>query len=184
MTKPKPKTTLSKATMRKLIELERRIHNGTPYRARPESGHAYVIGFDSGTVKVGSTANPDQRFRTLKRQAMQHGLRVVDARLSFEHAGYLDTEKQLIAFCRERCAGAPGREFFSIPFADVAEFAETFEPFDIAAFDEKVQRMGEHVARMDAHLQEVIAAAGGDLDVTYQDALAMLRAKQMAATST
>lgn len=58
----------------------------------------------------------------------------------------------------------------------------------LVAYAEEMRGMTASYAKRDderqAHLQELTIAAGGDLDVTYQDALAMLRAKQMAAAST
>jgi hypothetical protein len=59
---------------------------------------------------------------------------------------------------------------------------------NLVAYAEEMRGMTASYAKRDderqAHLLELTIAAGGDLDVTYQDAMAMLRAKQMAASST
>jgi hypothetical protein len=169
MSEPRARKPRLDATMRELLRIERAIHERRPYKPKPKGGFTYIVGYRSGVVKVGSTANPDKRFPTLKREARAHGNPIVDARLSWWHADYVETESQLIQFCRAR-AEPRGREYFLIPFADDAEFALSFKCFDIEAIRAEGRRMTERLAEMHETLAIATLGADGDTSMTVAEA--------------
>lgn len=176
MTKAKPRNSMSKTSVRRLVGLQRAIQTGRTYRIRPDDGHAYILSYESGVVKVGSTANPMQRFGALKRQANAHDNRIVDARLSWIHKGYVDTERQLLAYCRENGV-ACGSEFFRISFADVDAYSRTISYFDIAAYEATYARLTTHLDDVRETMRIARLGSRGDgqmnLVEAYERGLAM-----------
>lgn len=78
----------------------------------PSGGHVYVLLFDSGTVKVGSTADPRTRIRTHRLTAEGFGLSITACWVSRRFEGYLGAEGRLIAAAERMCSAVSGREWF------------------------------------------------------------------------
>lgn len=75
-------------------------------------GYLYVISFDNGTVKVGSTINPSRRVRTHQMSAAQFGITILDLWVSPEIDGYIRAEKRLISAASLMSTGVALREWF------------------------------------------------------------------------
>lgn len=89
-------------------------------------GHVYVISFDNGTVKVGSTINPSQRIRLHQASAAQFGVAILDLWVSAESNAYIRVEKRLIAVASAMSTGITAREWFrGVDFRLFVEVAQT-----------------------------------------------------------
>jgi hypothetical protein len=90
--------------------------------------HIYVLGFESGIVKVGRTAAPDRRIGLHKHHGEAYGNPLVHTWLSGPHAGAIKNETALIGFCAKRARNSGGREYFTgIPFETVRDYASSLE---------------------------------------------------------
>jgi hypothetical protein len=140
----------------------------SPPPAEPGCGHIYVIGFDSGTVKVGRTINPKQRLATHARIARVHGVTVRDSWTSDRHLGADETERQLIAFCCRWGSQIDAEYFRDIAFENARAFAQ------LLADDATDRQLTAARAKQDAerrtYLNSLIDAAGNDLSMIWQEA--------------
>jgi hypothetical protein len=64
-----------------------------------DQGYLYVIGFSSGPVKVGQTADPRRRFAEHRRDAGAYGVKISNFWISIAHSNYLANEVELIDLC-------------------------------------------------------------------------------------
>jgi predicted GIY-YIG superfamily endonuclease len=87
--------------------------------------HVYVLEFTSGTVKVGQTGNPANRFKEHGHAAQAHGHSVIRSWTSVPCTEFKANEDALIAFCAERWTSAVGREAFeAADFDAIVEYAQ------------------------------------------------------------
>lgn len=87
--------------------------------------HVYVLEFTSGTVKVGQTGNPANRFKEHGHAAQAHGHSVIRSWTSVPCVEFKENEDALIAFCAERWTAAVGREAFEgADFDAIVEHAQ------------------------------------------------------------
>jgi hypothetical protein len=97
-----------------------------PGRSYDGGGYVYVIEFNSGTVKVGHTSNPQTRVKLVAGAARPHGVAVTRQWISQPHRSSKRNEEQLLAFCRSRGTSLNEGDFFAeINAADVVTFAHT-----------------------------------------------------------
>ncbi|MET8278194.1 GIY-YIG nuclease family protein [Micromonospora sp. NPDC005174] len=82
-----------------------------PGRAR-SGGHVYILLFNNGTVKVGSTTNPSVRIRTHQVAAANFGLSLTRFWVSRSFVGHIEAETDVIAAAMQVCASVVGREWF------------------------------------------------------------------------
>ena len=139
------------------VEQERRIAIATALDAgtRADRGYVYVVEFTSGVVKVGKAANAKARIATHAAYARIHGGDVRRSWVSVKHRGYDDTERSLIAMCRQLGVQAFGKEYFrDVRFESACEYAS----------EVIVNRKRRE------YLDRLIEAVGGDLSVTWQAA--------------
>jgi hypothetical protein len=87
-------------------------------------GHIYVIGFTSGVVKVGKTANPKHRLANHAMLATVHAVGVAHAWMSRRIFYVSAAERELIAFCARTGELAAGREYFRVQFSEVRNRAD------------------------------------------------------------
>lgn len=92
-----------------------------------QQSYIYVIAFDSGTLKVGRSADAVGRLRTHSREANRHGVGVTSqwhsAPCSAREAVLY--ERQLIAFCASQGTLRAGTEYFAgLEHGEVQSFAE------------------------------------------------------------
>lgn len=109
-------------------------------------GYIYLVEFDNGTVKVGSTANPRARFETFRREAHAFGLSIVETWLSVLHDGYQGNEETLLGLAAEHGTRRDGREYFTgTTLAELRTRAVelNFPPVDVAAHEAEQARAGE-----------------------------------------
>jgi len=96
--------------------------------ASAHEGHIYVVGYDTGTIKVGYTANPTQRIRVLELAARQLGCSVDRTWVSSPHVNAHENEQHLLEFCSSsgsRVTGGRTGEFFNdLDFEAVVQHAE------------------------------------------------------------
>lgn len=91
--------------------------------------YIYVVGFgDTGRVKVGySNSNPERRVQAHKRGARAFlECDEFDEWISIDHKEGIENEKSLIAWCREK-TGIDVGEYFTIPYAEVMEYAKSLK---------------------------------------------------------
>lgn len=87
--------------------------------------YVYVLEFTSGTVKVGQTRNPVNRFKEHAKAAEAHGHAIVRSWASEPHVEFGENETALISFCAARWTVASGREAFNeADFETVVEYAK------------------------------------------------------------
>jgi hypothetical protein len=90
----------------------------------------YILGFTSGTVKVGRAVDLSGRLAEHKRLAAVHGIQVARTWTSEPHRNFIETEQALIAFCGRNLL-IEGREYFlDADFDVIAEFAASL-PYDL-----------------------------------------------------
>jgi hypothetical protein len=137
-------------------------------------GHIYVIEFSTGVVKVGRTIGPARRLATHARVAQVHGVAVRRSWTSERHHGCRETERKLIDLCRRRGTQIDVEYFQGITFEDVRAIAQLLAE-DATASRRLASRIADDKARR-AYLDSLIAAADGDLSMTWQDAQDRLNA--------
>jgi hypothetical protein len=99
-------------------------------------GHVYVVEFESGMVKVGYSAKPENRFKGYVKNGVLFGNPVTRTWVSPAHFAPQRNEKLMITFCAERGSrangGQQGEYFTGVPFGAVQRYAASleFEPFD------------------------------------------------------
>lgn len=91
-----------------------------------EGHYVYVVEFNSGTIKVGRTANPASRLKSLATAGRPHGIAVASQWLSQPHGPAKQNEARLIDFCNAHYTPLNDGEFFGDASAeDVVAFGET-----------------------------------------------------------
>lgn len=122
-------------------------------------GYIYIIEFSNGTVKVGSTTNPPERFATHRQHAEAFNIGVANHWISEEHPQYRKTEKALIALAEAMGGARARREYFhGISFRDLAAKAHAeirvpkFQPQQPPTTEEFVDHLLNLIrnARLDA----------------------------------
>jgi len=99
-------------------------------------GHVYIVEFESGMVKVGYSAKPENRFRGYVKNGVLYGNPVTRTWVSPAHFAPQRNERLMIAFCAARgslaSGGKQGEYFVGVPFLAVQRYAASlkFEPFD------------------------------------------------------
>jgi hypothetical protein len=90
--------------------------------------HIYVLGFESGLVKVGYSASPDKRIALHERHGAAYGNPLAQSWRSGPHVGAFQNEALLIKFCAEHATVSSGREYFTdIAFDEVRAYATTLQ---------------------------------------------------------
>lgn len=128
-------------------------------------GYVYLVEFDNGTVKVGSTANPKARFETFRRDAHAFGLSIVRTWLSVLHDDYQRNEEKLLGLAAERGTSRDGREYFTgTTLADLRALAIKldFPPVDLAAHEAREARSRENARAIFGVLTEVSVGESED----------------------
>lgn len=125
----------------------------------PKYGHAYVIAFSNGTVKVGFTTNPPNRFSQHKSTVEGFGITITDWWVSDDAPGYLDLEKHLLRCAQSLNGTQSRREYFQgISFDALCEMAEAANA-DMLPVDEVDPRLAEEARRVAAlNVSEPVAA--------------------------
>lgn len=75
-------------------------------------GHIYVISFDNGTIKVGSTSTPNARFRAHQSDASAYDVNLIEWWLSTARPEYLIWEARLIQAVATMGGRRARREYF------------------------------------------------------------------------
>lgn len=140
----------------------------SPPAATTDHGYIYVIEFSTGVVKVGRSINPTQRLATHARVARVHGVDIRQSWISERHHGCRETERKLIEFCRRRGTQIDDEHFRNIAFEEVRFVAQLLA--EIATNAELLASRVADDAKRRAHLDKLIDAAGGDMDMLWQDA--------------
>ncbi|ENC9771330.1 TPA: GIY-YIG nuclease family protein [Citrobacter koseri] len=78
-----------------------------------ERGYIYVLKLSNGYTKVGSTAEPASRIKSLQRGLRSTEVTLDHLWLSVSHINYKDNEKQVLAYLEGKERDG---EFFKIPF--------------------------------------------------------------------
>lgn len=86
-------------------------------------GHIYVVLFNTGWLKVGYSANPEQRLEQHRKEAKRHGNRVYAAWVSDYMDDARSAEKDLISFASSLAEEAVAREYFAADFKQVVAYA-------------------------------------------------------------
>lgn len=87
----------------------------------PAGGYVYAIALPNGFTKIGQSLMPEARIKTHRVNAQSLGTEIMDAWVSPYHAGYVESERQLL----EEFGGRAGlRECVRVPFAEVVECAK------------------------------------------------------------
>jgi hypothetical protein len=88
-------------------------------------GYVYILGFDNGTVKVGSTSNPRDRVAALVGHAEGLGVTLVDYWISGAHEAHQATERRLLAAARGQAEAVRRQEYFTgVGFAALVSCAQ------------------------------------------------------------
>ncbi|MET7795691.1 hypothetical protein [Streptomyces decoyicus] len=94
-------------------------------------GYVYVVGFQSGLVKVGMSGKPKIRLSKYVKDGIIHGNPVTQTWLSPPHMQHVANESRLIKYCASRGLLATGRErgeyFTGLDFDTVRAFAQSLE---------------------------------------------------------
>ncbi len=97
-----------------------------PAAAIRGEANLYVIGYDSGTVKVGYSKSPGSRIGAHVGAARRHGVEVTSVWVSGPHVEFTSNEAALKEWCGTRCDSQQGAEYFTgVTPADAAAFALT-----------------------------------------------------------
>lgn len=83
-----------------------------------ERGYIYVLKLSNGYTKIGSTAEPASRMKSLQRGLRSTDVTLDQLWLSVSHINYKDNEKKVLAYLdgKERDG-----EFFKIPFDEALQ---------------------------------------------------------------
>jgi hypothetical protein len=84
-----------------------------PGRSSGADGYVYVIEFNSGTVKVGHSRNPQTRVKLVAGAARPHGIAVTRQWISQPHLDSQRNEEHLLTFCRGRGTTLNEGDFFA-----------------------------------------------------------------------
>lgn len=102
------------------------MSNGIPGQAPTYHGHLYVIEFGDGTMKVGYSQNPRKRIEQHRHGAARFSIEVARKWVSDCHLEYVENERELIGYARQRGDVASGAEYFrGCEFSDLVEFASS-----------------------------------------------------------
>ncbi|WP_045562338.1 GIY-YIG nuclease family protein [Streptomyces sp. FxanaA7] len=124
--------------------------------------HVYVLAFTSGTVKVGQTRNPVNRFKEHGKAAEAHGHTITRSWASTPHIEFRENESALIGFCSDRWGAASGREAFrGADFDAVVEYAQglPYSRVAEAELDARQTRYGKIGAELDADREHRLVMA-------------------------
>jgi hypothetical protein len=114
-------------------------------------GYVYVLGFDSQTVKVGYTMDPQRRIARHASTAAVHGAAIRQLWLSGPHADPRTNEQALINFCAARATARIGSEYFAgVHFAEGVECADRLD-YERLAIDLPARQRAARDAEMDAY---------------------------------
>lgn len=83
-----------------------------------ERGYIYVVKLSNGYTKIGSTAEPAARMKSLQRGLRSTEVTLDHLWLSVPHINYKDNEKKVLEFLEGRERDG---EFFSVPFEEALE---------------------------------------------------------------
>jgi hypothetical protein len=73
------------------------------WRGPTGEGYIYVVGFSTGTVKVGHTEDPKGRLNHHQSEALAYGVGTLNYWVSQPHWNFKENETELIRLCRELC---------------------------------------------------------------------------------
>lgn len=76
-------------------------------------GYVYAIAFSNGSVKVGSTADPETRIKTHRENAKAFEIQIVDLWLTDAHVNYLLSEQIALGIARSRSTKVLRKENFA-----------------------------------------------------------------------
>lgn len=112
-----------------------------------ERGYIYVLKLSNGFTKVGSTADPASRMKSLQR-----GLRSTDVTLdhlwlSVSHINYKDNEKRALAYLEDKERDG---EFFKIEFEEALATVLELEVKTTFSLDEIEARQAKNKAFIDS----------------------------------
>lgn len=99
-------------------------------------GYVYVIKFTTGTVKVGRTASPRDRFDSHANDAAKFGAQISDAWLSPRHRSFSSNERLLIEHVAADSSPYRAEYFPDADFARAVAFVQTLK-FDAITDDER-----------------------------------------------
>jgi hypothetical protein len=86
----------------------------------------YIVQFDTGSIKVGRTANPVARLKAHAAAARTQGVQVTAQWVSQAVPAAPDMERKLLGFCSSRYASLNGGEYFASAVAqEVLTHAES-----------------------------------------------------------
>lgn len=102
-------------------------------------GFVYVLGFDSGLVKIGASASPRFRVLELRSMGLCFGVELTDCWVSRSFVGYLEAEQRLCRATARRAQRVRGREWFTgVDFCEVVAVAPTLtylHPAELAGIE-------------------------------------------------
>jgi hypothetical protein len=119
-------------------------------------GYVYVLGFQSGLIKVGYSGSATKRIQQHRKHASSYGNPATGEWISPLHKGALANEQKLIGYCRRSGSLAFGNEWFNgVTFADVVGFAGKLSfprvtPEEIREYE---QRQEEHTNQFREFMQ-------------------------------
>ncbi|EOZ7963102.1 GIY-YIG nuclease family protein [Cronobacter sakazakii] len=80
-----------------------------------ERGYLYVLRLSNGFTKIGTSADPTLRLKSLKRGLRSTGVEFDRLWLSISHINYKDNEKEALAFLADKKRDG---EFFKVSFKE------------------------------------------------------------------
>jgi hypothetical protein len=95
----------------------------------PGEGSIYVVGFCTGTVKVGQSVDPATRVDTHYSKAAAFGVALVGYWVSPAHVDYLENEAKLIDFCAGVSERTRKEYFHKVGYMRAARFASQQLPY-------------------------------------------------------
>ncbi|MEU7327242.1 GIY-YIG nuclease family protein [Streptomyces parvus] len=97
----------------------------TDHLAQGLEAYVYVLGFQSGLVKVGYSADVRKRLLSHRENAASYGNPVTRQWVSTPHIRARSTENLLISYCQNHGTVSRGREWFSdVSFDQVVSYGE------------------------------------------------------------
>jgi len=99
------------------------LANALPEDCAVGRGHLYLVGFSTGIVKVGMTAQPRRRIRDHIHRAAPYGVDVLNVWLSNECDNCGKLEQRLLQSLKGRWFSPVGHEYFRVDFAEAVATA-------------------------------------------------------------
>ncbi|EDS6427199.1 GIY-YIG nuclease family protein [Salmonella enterica subsp. enterica serovar Java] len=87
-----------------------------------ERGYLYVLRLSNGYTKIGISADPTLRLKSLKRGLRSTGVEFDKLWLSISHINYKDNEKEALAFLADKKKDG---EFFKVSFKEALAIVKT-----------------------------------------------------------